>query len=186
MSLALTLSFRPSRRTLPCSTVVTPSFSATDRGSWFLPLNENDEELAITLRPGTCPSRSSTSTARPSEKYACSGLPLRFSKGRTAIAGFAGGFGLPMSDVLLITVAVLLVRQSDIGKPPPPASPAIAVLPFENLSGNPEQEYFSDGLAVEVLDRLGRVPGLRVIASSSSFSFKGKNQDPRPSPSSSV
>jgi TolB-like protein len=84
---------------------------------------------------------------------------------------------LVIIGVLLITVAVLLVRQSDIGKPPPPASPAIAVLPFQNLSGDPEQEYFSDGLAVEVLDRLGRVPGLRVIASSSSFSFKGKNQD---------
>jgi len=86
---------------------------------------------------------------------------------------------LAIIGVLLIAVAVLLVRQSDIGKPKPPPNPAIAVLPFENLSGNPEQAYFSDGLAVEVLDRLGRVPGLRVIASSSSFSFKGKNQDPR-------
>ena len=86
---------------------------------------------------------------------------------------------LAIIGVLLVAVAVLLVRQADIGKPPPPASPAIAVLPFENLSGNPQQEYFSDGLAVEVLDRLGRVPGLRVIASSSSFTFKGKNQDAR-------
>jgi serine/threonine-protein kinase len=84
---------------------------------------------------------------------------------------------LAIIGVLLVTVAVLLVRQSDIGKPPPPASPAIAVLPFENLSGDPGQEYFSDGLAEEVLDRLGRVPGLKVIASSSSFSFKGKHQD---------
>jgi hypothetical protein len=41
---------------------------------------------------------------------------------------------------LLVTVAVLLVRQSDIGKPPPPTSPAIAVLAFENLSGDPAQE----------------------------------------------
>lgn len=80
---------------------------------------------------------------------------------------------------LLVAVAVLLVRQSDIGKPPPPTSPAIAVLAFENLSGDPAQEYFSDGLAVEVLDRLGRVPGLRVIASSSSFTFKGKDIDAR-------
>jgi serine/threonine-protein kinase len=79
--------------------------------------------------------------------------------------------------VLLIAVVVLLVRQSDIGKPKPPENPAIAVLPFENLSGDPQQEYFSDGLAEEMLDRLGRVPGLRVIARSSSFSFKGRNQD---------
>ena len=79
--------------------------------------------------------------------------------------------------VLLVAVAILLVRQSDIGKPPPPTNPAIAVLPFENLSGDAEQEYFSDGLAEEMLDRLGRVPGLTVVARSSSFSFKGKGLD---------
>jgi len=78
---------------------------------------------------------------------------------------------------LLVAVVVLLVRQSDLGKPKPPENPAIAVLPFDNLSGDPEQEYFSDGLAEEVLDRLGRVPGLRVIARSSSFGFKGKDVD---------
>jgi adenylate cyclase len=79
--------------------------------------------------------------------------------------------------VLLVAVAILAVRQSDLGRPNPPANPAIAVLPFENLSGDPEQEYFSDGLAEEMLDRLGRVPGLRVIARASSFSFKGKGVD---------
>jgi TolB-like protein len=79
--------------------------------------------------------------------------------------------------VLVIAVAVLLVRQSDLGKPKPPANPAIAVLPFENLSGDPEQEYFAEGLAEETLDRLGRVPGLKVIARSSSFGFKGKGVD---------
>jgi len=51
------------------------------------------------------------------------------------------------------------------------------VLPVENLSGDPEQEYFAEGLAQEVLDRLGRVPGLTVTARSSSFSFKGKGLD---------
>jgi serine/threonine-protein kinase len=79
--------------------------------------------------------------------------------------------------VLLVAVAILLVRQSDFGKPKPPENPAIAVLPFENLSDDPEQEYFSDGLAEEMLDRLGRVPGLRVIARSSSFGFKGMDVD---------
>ena len=81
--------------------------------------------------------------------------------------------------VLLVAVVVLLVRQSDLGKPKPPENPAIAVLPFENLSGDPEQEYFSDGLAEETLDRLGRVPGLKVIARSSSFGFKGQDVDAR-------
>lgn len=45
--------------------------------------------------------------------------------------------------------------------------------------GDPGQEYFSDGLAEEMLDRLGRVPGLKVIARSSSFGFKGKDVDAR-------
>jgi TolB-like protein len=79
--------------------------------------------------------------------------------------------------ILLVAVVVLLVRQSDLGKPKPPANPAIAVLPFENLSGDPEQDYFSDGLAEETLDRLGRVPGLKVIARASSFGFRGQNVD---------
>ena len=79
--------------------------------------------------------------------------------------------------VLVVAVTVLLVRQSDLGKPKPPDNPAIAVLPFANLSGDPEQEYFSDGLAEEMLDRLGRVPGLKVIARSSSFGFKGRDVD---------
>ena len=99
------------------------------------------------------------------------------SVARPVVHGLRRYTDVAIIGVLLIAVAVLLVRQSDIGRPPPPASPTIAVLPFENLSGDPAQEYFSDGLAGEVLDRLGRVPGLAVIARSSSFSFKGKGVD---------
>jgi TolB-like protein/Tfp pilus assembly protein PilF len=55
--------------------------------------------------------------------------------------------------------------------------PSIAVLPFVNLSSDPEQDYFSDGLAEQVLDLLARVSELRVIARTSSFSFRGKDAD---------
>ena len=79
--------------------------------------------------------------------------------------------------VLLATVGVLLVKDSDLGRPAPPPAPAIAVLPFENLSGDPDQAYFSDGLAEEVLDRLGKVPGLKVIARASSFGFRETDRD---------
>jgi TolB-like protein/tetratricopeptide (TPR) repeat protein len=96
---------------------------------------------------------------------------------RPGVHGLRRYADVAIIGVLLVAVATLLVRQSDIGKPPPPVNPAIAVLPFENLSGDPEQEYFSDGLAEEMLDRLGRVPGLTVVARSSSFSFKGKGLD---------
>ncbi len=56
---------------------------------------------------------------------------------------------------------------------------SIAVLPFVNLSDDPGNEYFSDGLSEEILNLLARVPGLKVIGRTSSFSFKGKPEDLR-------
>ncbi len=56
---------------------------------------------------------------------------------------------------------------------------SIAVLPFANMSGDPEQEYFGDGIAEEILNGLAQVPGLRVVARTSAFSFKGQNIDIR-------
>jgi TolB-like protein/Tfp pilus assembly protein PilF/tRNA A-37 threonylcarbamoyl transferase component Bud32 len=57
--------------------------------------------------------------------------------------------------------------------------PAIAVLPFHNLSGDPEQEYFADGITEEIINALAQIPGLRVAGRSSAFSFKGRNEDIR-------
>lgn len=59
-----------------------------------------------------------------------------------------------------------------------PAS-AIAVLPFVNLSADPENDYFCDGLSEELINGLTKVPELRVVAHSSSFSFKGRDTDVR-------
>jgi TolB-like protein len=56
---------------------------------------------------------------------------------------------------------------------------SIAVLPFVNMSSDPEQEYFSDGLSEEILNLLAKVPELKVTARTSSFAFKGKNDDVR-------
>jgi adenylate cyclase len=55
--------------------------------------------------------------------------------------------------------------------------PSIAVLPFVNISGDKEQEYFSDGLAEEIINALTKIQGLKVIARTSAFAFKGKDQD---------
>jgi len=55
--------------------------------------------------------------------------------------------------------------------------PSIAVLPFVNLSADKENEYFSDGLAEEIINALTKVPELRVIARTSAFAFRGKEQD---------
>jgi len=57
---------------------------------------------------------------------------------------------------------------------PLPDKPSIAVLPFNNLSGDPEQEYFSDGLTEEIISTLSKVPKLFVIARNSTFTYKGK------------
>jgi adenylate cyclase len=60
-----------------------------------------------------------------------------------------------------------------------PDKPSIAVLPFENMSGDPEQEYFSDGLTEEIITALSKTPKLFVIAGTSSFKYKGKKIDLR-------
>ena len=62
---------------------------------------------------------------------------------------------------------------------PTPSTPSIAVLPFADMSPGKDQEYFSDGIAEEILNALTHVEGLRVIGRTSSFSFKGKNTDLR-------
>ncbi len=71
--------------------------------------------------------------------------------------------------------------------PPAPAGvpgtcderPSIAVLPFANLSADKENQYFSDGLAEDIIDALTQVPGLRVMARTSAFAFRGKEADVR-------
>jgi TolB-like protein/Tfp pilus assembly protein PilF len=55
--------------------------------------------------------------------------------------------------------------------------PSIAVLPFANMSGDPDREYFSDGLAEEIINALAQIPGLKVTARTSAFAFRGKEQD---------
>jgi TolB-like protein len=60
-----------------------------------------------------------------------------------------------------------------------PAKPSIAVLPFQNLSGDPEQEYFADGVVEDIITGLSRIKWLFVIARNSSFTYKGKIVDVR-------
>lgn len=94
----------------------------------------------------------------------------------------------PVAIIVLIVVAVGLVswnayrRQSQQVEPasvdrmayPLPEKPSIAVLPFKNLDGDPEQEYFSDGLTEEIITILSKTPKLFVIARNSTFTYKGK------------
>jgi TolB-like protein len=61
--------------------------------------------------------------------------------------------------------------------PPSPDKPSLAVLPFNNLSGDPEQEYFADGMVEEIITALSRIRWLFVIARNSTFAYKGQNID---------
>ncbi|MET4280084.1 MULTISPECIES: tetratricopeptide repeat protein [unclassified Bradyrhizobium] len=62
-------------------------------------------------------------------------------------------------------------------RPDLPDKPSIAVLPFQNMSGDPEQEYFADGIVEEIITALSRFKSLFVIARNSSFTYKGKAVD---------
>src|SRR5690606_34948883 len=72
------------------------------------------------------------------------------------------------------------IRALDTAAPSTAATDAsIAVLPFVNMSSIAEQEHFADGLSEELLNRLARIEGLRVIARTSSFAYKGQSPDAR-------
>src|SRR5262249_11233100 len=73
-------------------------------------------------------------------------------------------------------VAQMRVAEAD-NPPPLPDKPSIAVLPFQNMSGDPEQEYFADGMVEEIITALSRFKSLFVIARNSSFTFKGRSVD---------
>jgi TolB-like protein len=78
-----------------------------------------------------------------------------------------------------VGMAELRVALEQISMKPADQQPSIAVLPFANMSSDKEQEYFSDGLAEEILNLLAKIPALKVIARTSSFAFRGKDQDIR-------
>jgi TolB-like protein/tetratricopeptide (TPR) repeat protein len=79
--------------------------------------------------------------------------------------------------ILLCALAVLLVRALHLGAPAPPLNPAVAVLPFRDTGSAPGRSDFADGLVEDIVDRLGSVPGLRVVAANSSF--KMRDAEPR-------
>jgi adenylate cyclase len=91
---------------------------------------------------------------------------------------------LAVAIVLLLAVGGLLIWRT-VSPPievasvekmafPLPDKPSIAVLPFDNLSDDPKQEYFSDGLTEQIITNLSKLPSLFVIARNSSFTYKGK------------
>lgn len=81
---------------------------------------------------------------------------------------------------VVVLAALLGLGYRWLNRPQPvTAAPSIAVLAFADMSPGHDQEYFSDGLADELINQLGQIPQLRVIGRTSSFAFKGRNEDSR-------
>ena len=110
------------------------------------------------------------------EEASVAGAPRRFRRRRlaacvaAAMALLAGFFWFLRDRPSSQTTAL---------SPPAYENASIAVLPFVNMSADPEQEYFSDGLSEELINQLAHIEGLRVTARTSAFSFKGKPQNLR-------
>jgi len=77
------------------------------------------------------------------------------------------------------TMADVKAALEEVSLKPADRQPSIAVLPFADMSAGKDHEWFSDGLAEEIINALAHVPGLRVIARTSAFAFKGKQEDIR-------
>ncbi|MFC2084674.1 adenylate/guanylate cyclase domain-containing protein [Bacteroidota bacterium] len=91
--------------------------------------------------------------------------------------------GVSLAITITAIIAVLIFVYLKFGTNSSPSSEmeekSIAVLAFENMSGDPDQEYFSDGISEEILNSLANVDELKVAGRTSAFSFKGKNDDIR-------
>jgi adenylate cyclase len=112
-------------------------------------------------------------------------LPMPFDTIQCAdLAGWSGDPAAPGWRKVVDSVAALVAgagaaAAASEAAPALPAKPSIAVLPFANLSGDPEQDYFADGMVVEIVSALSRFKSIFVIAAGSSLSLKGKGLSPQ-------
>jgi len=134
-------------------------------------------EQAIVRALAKTPADRFASAAEFVEALAAPAQRVRDTGRRTS--RLAAGAGL--AATLLAAAAGLIVLFRPHASPPVAARPpqSIAVLPFVNGSGAPQDEYLSDGISEELIDALSQLPQLQVVARPSSFAFKGKNEDVR-------
>ena len=138
---------------------------------------------AIHLNPATVEPPAQTATPKPAQEHPAASTNLTIALTVIGVLVLALGYFVyqGQSDEQYFPP----VQAQQLDKPPeaavvtapPTAQPAIAVLPFVNMSSDPEQEYFSDGISEEILNGLTKVEDLLVAARTSSFYFKGKDVD---------
>ena len=112
--------------------------------------------------------------------------PMPFGQIQCAdLSGWSGETDAPGWRKVTASVAALVgadaapVPAADAAPLELPSKPSIAVMPFANLSGDPEQEYFADGMVEEITNALSRFKSIFVIGSGSTFTFKGKPGRPQ-------
>ena len=112
---------------------------------------------------------------------ASAAAPAPVASSAAVLSPAMGGWKWPALLATLLAAAAIVGGIWWSGhRPSGPSAPAsIAVLPFVNMSSDKEQEYFSDGLAEEMLSSLAKIPGLHVAGRTSAFQFKEKNEDLR-------
>lgn len=113
-------------------------------------------------------------------------LPMPFNRIQCAdLAGWTGEAASAGWRKVVDSIAELAGTSSDLGRAPAdaplalPSKPSIAVLPFVNLSNDPEQDYFADGMVEEIVAALTRFKSLFVIGSGSTFAFKTRSASPQ-------
>ena len=94
------------------------------------------------------------------------------------VRAFSLQVGLP-AEARPMTPVEPSAAEKPAARPSLSDKPSIAVLPFQNMSGDVEQEYFCDGLVEDIITTLSKLDGLRVIARNSSFVYKGRSVDVR-------
>jgi len=102
-------------------------------------------------------------------------LQARPSTGKWKIGLFAIGIVVPICG-LLLAFNIAGTRERVFGNGGPPLIRSLAVLPLQNLSGDPSQEYFSDGMTEELITELSRISGMKVISRTSVMRYKNSNK----------
>jgi adenylate cyclase len=108
--------------------------------------------------------------------------PPRVDAARDAKAGdgqvvLVAATGQPEPAAPGAAIAIAEAVPQAVPLPPMPDKPSIAVLPFQNMSGDPQQEYFTDGMVEDIITTLSRIRWLFVLARNSSFTYKGQAVD---------
>jgi len=144
--------------------------------------NIADAVRAFALRvPGAAPAAPATAAAAPRGKPGRAALLTAIVAGIAVAAGAAWLWRAPAAGIAAPTGASAPSSSAPAGTTPlaGAAKPSIAVLPFDNMSGEVDKAYFADGITEDLITDLSKVAGLVVIARNSTFQYKGKARDVR-------